>query len=86
MKPSRGVKRGNDFLPHTGRSDIEAMLKKTPAGKQRERLHAALLRKQGKSEKEIAEILHRSKSTVSEWLNRFEREVQYRPATAQTAS
>ena len=73
MKPSRRVKRGNEFLVGVDLSWLEQKLKKTPAGKQRELLHAAILCKKGRDEDTISMTLRRSKSTVSRWLNKLEK-------------
>ena len=74
MRASLGVKRGVEFLSNIRMSVIEQKFKDEPSGKSRERLHVALLRKQGKSENAIRKMLGRGKGTISRWLNRMESE------------
>ena len=72
LRASLGVKRGVEFLGNIHMSVIEQKFKDEPSGKSHERLHVALLRKQGKSENAIHKILKRGKGTISRWLNRME--------------
>ena len=74
MKVTSWVKRGKEFLNHISTDRIEWRLKEEPSGKSRERLQAAQMRRDGKSESTICKILGRSKSTISAWLNRIEKD------------
>lgn len=66
------VERGSDFL---GESSV-GLLKRSYLSERdvraRQRLHAAFLRKQGRTLVEIARVLGRPFNTVSDWLRRFE--------------
>ena len=72
MSVTQGVKKNQEFLKDINTSEIEEMLKKEPPGKPRERLQAALLRREGKCESKISKILGRSKSSISRWLNKMQ--------------
>ncbi len=74
MKPSSGVKRGIEFLKDTTTSEMEHRLKAEHSGKSRERLQAALLRRQGQDLESIRKILGRGKGSISRWLNRMQKE------------
>ena len=74
MKPSSGVKRGIEFLKGTTTSEMEHRLKAEHSGKSRERLQAALLRRQGLDLESIRKILGRGKGSISRWLNRMQKE------------
>ncbi len=74
MKPSSGVKRGIEFLKGTTTSEMEYRLKAEHSGKSRERLQAALLRRQGQDLESIRKILGRGKGSISRWLNRMQKE------------
>ena len=74
MKVTSWVRRGKEFLSHVSTDRIEQRLKEEPPGKSRERLQAAQMRRNGKSESMICKILGRSKSTISAWLNRIEKD------------
>ena len=74
MKVTSWVKRGKEFLSHVSTDRIEQRLKEEPPGKSRERLQAAQMRRDGKSEGTICKILGHSKSTISAWLKRIEKD------------
>ena len=73
MKVTSWVRRGKEFLSHVSTKQIEKRLKEEPSGRPHERLQAAQMRRDGKSESEICRILGHNKSTISAWLNRMEK-------------
>ena len=60
------------FMPDTTLLDMILTCKKEPAGKAREMMQAAIMRKRGKTQAWIASHLHRPQSTISDWLKRLE--------------
>ena len=62
------------FLTDVDLSDLKRMVRKERPGKSRDRLLAAIMRKEGKSQQYIAEHLGRAQSTISAWLNRMQNE------------
>ena len=74
MKVMSWVKGGREFTGHVGTNRMEQRLKKEPPGKSRERLQAAQMRRDGKSESMICKILGHGKGTMPAWLNRIERD------------
>ena len=74
MKTTSWVRRGREFLSHVSTKQIEQKLKEEPSGRSHERLQAAQMRRDGKSESEICKNLGHSKSTISKWLNRIEKD------------
>ena len=68
------VKRGEEYLPGMQLSELEETYRRERPGKSRDRLQAAVLRKRGRTLKEIARTVGRGISTVHRWLYRMERE------------
>ena len=73
-KSRRHVGKGDEFLCAVSRQNIKKAFKHERSGKSRERLRAALLRKEGHGMKDIADQLGRSTATVFEWLYRLDQE------------
>lgn len=65
------VKRGEEYLPGVSLAELEAMYRRERPGKSRDRLQAAVLRKRGRTLKEIARTVGRGISTVHRWLSRM---------------
>ena len=72
------VKR-EEYLHDVPLPKLEAMHRREPPGKSRDRLQAAVLRKRGKTVEKIAGIVGRHSSTVHRWLYRMEHEQVPRP-------
>ena len=72
--PKIRLAKGAAYLENISYSELEAMYKREKPGKSRERLQAALLRKEDNILKEIARILGRGISTICRWLNRMQSE------------
>ena len=68
------VKRGKEYLPGVQLPELEEMYRRERPGKSRDRLQAAVLRKQGRALWKIARIMGRGVSTTHRWLSRMERE------------
>ena len=67
------VPKGAEFMPGVGLKRLIKAHEKEKAGKSKYRLHAARLRKEGKSIREISRILGVAYSTVRDWLVRMPR-------------
>ena len=65
------VKKGSEYLPKYRMVDLEQMRNKLPRGKPRLRVHAAMLRKAGKSCKDIGATLGEKTKTIYDWLRRL---------------
>ena len=57
MTQSIKVKKGEEYLPKYRMDDLEQLRKRLPRGKPRLRVHAAMLRKEGKSYKKTGHII-----------------------------
>ena len=68
------VKRGEEYLHDVSLPELEAMYRREPPGKSRDRLQAAVLRKRGETVEQIADMVGRHFSTVHRWLYRMERD------------
>src|SRR3989344_6531799 len=66
------VKKGTDFLPKISLKNIEKKYNKEKNVKSKIRLQCAILRKEGKTIEEIADVTRKPKTTISDILNRFE--------------
>lgn len=66
------VKKGADFLPNISLKNIESLYNQERNAKSKIRLQCAILRKEGKTLEEIAEVTRKPKTTISDILNRFE--------------
>ena len=66
--------KGAAYLKNISYSQLETMYKHEKSGKSRERLHAALLRKEGKILEKIAVVMGRGVSTIYRWLYSMEHE------------
>ena len=53
--------------------ELRRMVRKERSGKSRDRLLAAIMQKEDKSQQYIAKHLGRSQSTISAWLSRMEK-------------
>lgn len=65
------VKKGAEYLPEYTMEDLEKIRQKLPRDKSRLRIQAAILRKGGKSCKEIGEALGEAPQTIHDWLQRL---------------
>lgn len=65
------VARGDDFLGRVSENVLHRAFVSETNVRARTRLHAALLRKQGKKVEEIASTFGTTKSAVSKWLNKL---------------
>ena len=73
------VKRGEECLHDVPLPELEAMYRREPPGKSRDRLQAAVLRKRGEMAEQIADMVGHHSSTVHRWLYRMERDgLEYR--------
>ena len=70
-KKDEAVPKGAVFMPGVGLKRLIKAHDKKKAGKSKYRLHAARLRKEGKSIREISRILGVAYSTVRDWLVRM---------------
>ncbi len=68
------VKRGEEYLPGVPLAELEEMYRRERPGKSRDRLQAAVLRKQDELLKKIAGMMGRGVGTIHRWLSRMERE------------
>ena len=68
MTQSIKVKKSEEYLPKYRMDDLEQLRKSLPRGKPRLRVHAAILRKVGKSCKEIGVMLGEKIPTIYDWL------------------
>ena len=68
--PARKVKRGDAFLPGVDVSEIESLQAKNTGYKIKCILQAVLLRKAGKTLRDISKATGFSKSTIYDWLER----------------
>ena len=68
------VKRGEEHPTDVSLAELKEMHRREPPGKSRERLQAAVLRKQGRMLEKIARVMGRGVSTIHRWLSRMERE------------
>ena len=68
------VKKGHEYLSDVQLSALEEMHRRERSGKSRDRLQAAVLRKQGRTLEEIGRIVGRWACTIHRWLYRMERE------------
>ena len=68
------VKRKEEYLPGVQLPELEEMYRRERPGKSRDRLQAAILRKQGRTLGKIARVMGRGASAVHRWLSRMERE------------
>ena len=66
--------KGAAYLKNISYSQLEAVYEREKFGKSRDRLQAALLRKEGNILKEIARIMGRGISTIYQWLYRMQNE------------
>ena len=58
------VKPGKEYLPKYDMADLEYIYGQLPHGKPRQRVHAAMLRKEGKSVEDIGTILKEKPQTI----------------------
>ena len=65
------VKPGAEYLPKYDMADLEYIYGQLPHGKPRQRVHAAMLRKEGKSVEAIGTILKEKPQTIYDWLRRL---------------
>ena len=68
------VKREEEYLPGVQLPELEEMYRRERPGKSRDRLQAAILRKQGRTLGKTARVMGRGVSTIHRWLSRMERE------------
>ena len=66
------VKKGVDFLPMVYLKNLEKLYNLEKNAKAKLRLQCAILRKEGKTLEEIADVTRKPKTTISDILNRFE--------------
>src|SRR3989344_8813647 len=66
------VKKGTDFLSKISLNTLEKIYNKEKNVKSKIRLQCAILRKEGKTLEEIADVTRKPKTTISDILNRFE--------------
>lgn len=66
------VKKGVDFLPKISLRKIENLYHQEKNAKAKIRLQCAILRKEGKTIKDISDVTKKPKTTISDILNRFE--------------
>ena len=66
------VKKGKDFLPKLSLKVLENLYHQENNAKSKIRLQCAILRKEGKTLEEIAEVSRKPKTTISDILKRFE--------------
>ena len=71
MTKAPAVGRGKNFLSGMGTGQLKGLYKKEPAGRSREALMAAWLRRKGRSIGRIAKHPGRSKDTIHGWLLRM---------------
>lgn len=74
MPKAAPVKRGKEYLPGVQLPEPEETYGRERPGKSRDRLQAAILRKQGRTLWKIARVMGRGISTIHRWLSRMERE------------
>ena len=68
------VKRGEEYLHGVPLPELEAMYRREPPSKSRDRLQAAVLRKRGETVEQISDMVGRHSSTVHRWLYRIGRD------------
>ena len=68
------VKRGEEYLPGVPPAELEAMYRRERPGRSRDRLQAAVLRKQDEMLEKIAGMTGRGARTIHRWLSRMGRE------------
>lgn len=66
------IKKGEEFLPHISKTEIRELYKTEKSAKAKLRLLAALKRKNRETLDEIAFSLEKPKTTIHDWLKRFE--------------
>lgn len=66
------VKKGKDFLPKVSLKILENLYHQENNAKSKIRLQCAILRKEGKTIEEIADVSRKPKTTISDILKRFE--------------
>ena len=65
-------KKGEQFLPEISVKELQQLYKKEKKTKSQLRLLTAILRKQGKTIDDIAFAVQKPRTTISDWLKRFE--------------
>ena len=68
------VKMEEEYLLGMQLPELEEMYRRERPGKSRDRLQAAILRKQGRTLGKIARVMGRGVGTIHRWLSRMERE------------
>ena len=68
------VKRGEEYMPGVPLAELEAMYRRERPGKSRDRLQAAILRKQDELLEKIAGMMGRGVGTIHRWLSKMESE------------
>ena len=66
------LKKGEEFLPTISKKELKEIYKKEKNAKAKLRLLAALQRKTGETLDNIAFSLEKPKTTIHDWLKRFE--------------
>ena len=72
MRKATLVKSGKEYLPNVLQHELEEMCKHERSGKPRDRLQAAIHRKQGMTLEEIGKTMGRQPSTIHRWRYRAE--------------
>lgn len=66
------IQKGNEFLPNTEKSELKKLYESEKKAKPQLRLLVAILRKEGKTLDEIASVVNKPKTTIHDWLKRFQ--------------